>query len=56
MLAEGKKDIDRVTFKELKEKVSQYAAAMKKMGIKCGDRVVGKSIVAMSGIRNVVGH
>ena len=42
--AEGKDDVDRVTFQELREKVAQFAAAMKEMGIKTGDRVVGKYI------------
>ncbi|XP_072033064.1 acetoacetyl-CoA synthetase-like [Amphiura filiformis] len=39
--AEGKDNVERVTFHELKQKVAQYAAAMKEMGIKSGDRVVG---------------
>ncbi|XP_033627620.1 acetoacetyl-CoA synthetase-like [Asterias rubens] len=39
--AEGKADIVRITYKQLREDVARYAAAMRKMGIQSGDRVVG---------------
>lgn len=32
----------KVTFEELRQKVALFAAAMRKMGVKQGDRVVGK--------------
>lgn len=32
-----------MTFKELRQDVACYAAAMKKMGVKKGDRVVGEA-------------
>uniref|UniRef100_A0A8C0VTH9 Acetoacetyl-CoA synthetase n=1 Tax=Cyanistes caeruleus TaxID=156563 RepID=A0A8C0VTH9_CYACU len=38
---EGKEEILKVTFEELRQAVALYAAAMRKMGIKVGDRVVG---------------
>ncbi|KAM4809160.1 acetoacetyl-CoA synthetase [Rhinophrynus dorsalis] len=38
---EGKENIEKVTFAELREHVALYAAAMRKMGIRSGDRVVG---------------
>ena len=47
--AEGKDNVDKVTFRELKARVAQYAAAMRKMGIKTGDRVVGKYIYQLLG-------
>jgi len=31
-----------VTFEELRQAVALYAAAMRKMGVKIGDRVVGE--------------
>lgn len=31
-----------MTFEELRQAVALYAAAMRKMGVKIGDRVVGK--------------
>lgn len=39
---EGKEEILKVTFEELRQAVALYAAAMRKMGIKAGDRVVGE--------------
>lgn len=39
---EGQPDVVKKTHKELKESVSVFASAMKAMGIKKGDRVVGK--------------
>lgn len=39
---EGKEEILKVTFEELRQSVALYAAAMRKMGVKVGDRVVGK--------------
>ncbi|XP_066510995.1 acetoacetyl-CoA synthetase-like [Hoplias malabaricus] len=38
--AEGKEEIAKVTFAELRRDVALFAAAMRKMGIKTGDRVV----------------
>lgn len=39
---EGKEEILKVTFEELRQAVALYAAAMRKMGVKVGDRVVGE--------------
>lgn len=39
---EGREEIVKVTFEELRQQVALYAAAMRKMGVKKGDRVVGK--------------
>ncbi|XP_070573121.1 acetoacetyl-CoA synthetase-like [Ptychodera flava] len=39
--AEGKKEVDKLTFHELRETVATYAASLKTMGVKKGDRVVG---------------
>ena len=41
-LGEGRDTVETRTFHELKQRVAKFAAAMKKMGIKKGDRVVGK--------------
>uniref|UniRef100_A0A8C4TDG8 Acetoacetyl-CoA synthetase n=1 Tax=Erpetoichthys calabaricus TaxID=27687 RepID=A0A8C4TDG8_ERPCA len=38
---EAREEITKVTFGELRRHVALYAAAMRKMGIKTGDRVVG---------------
>ncbi|XP_044099472.1 acetoacetyl-CoA synthetase [Neovison vison] len=38
---EGREEIVKVTFEELRQKVALFAAAMRKMGVKQGDRVVG---------------
>ncbi|XP_053327807.1 acetoacetyl-CoA synthetase [Spea bombifrons] len=38
---EGKENVEKVTFEELRKHVALYAAAMRKMGVKTGDRVVG---------------
>ncbi|CAM2103070.1 acetoacetyl-CoA synthetase [Lepidochelys kempii] len=38
---EGKEEISKVTFEELRQDVALYASAMRKMGVKIGDRVVG---------------
>uniref|UniRef100_A0A452SYW2 Acetoacetyl-CoA synthetase n=1 Tax=Ursus maritimus TaxID=29073 RepID=A0A452SYW2_URSMA len=38
---EGKEEIVKVTFEELHQQVALFAAAMRKMGVKQGDRVVG---------------
>ncbi|XP_006874584.1 PREDICTED: acetoacetyl-CoA synthetase [Chrysochloris asiatica] len=38
---EGKEEIVKVTFEELRQQVALFAAAMRKMGVKVGDRVVG---------------
>ena len=40
---EGRDEVRRRTFAELYDEVAVYAAAMKKMGIEKGDRVVGRS-------------
>ncbi|XP_025031934.1 acetoacetyl-CoA synthetase, partial [Python bivittatus] len=37
---EGKEEIEKVTFEELRHRVAFYAAAMRKMGVQTGDRVV----------------
>ncbi|KAF7687150.1 hypothetical protein HF521_014378 [Silurus meridionalis] len=39
--AEGGEEIVKVTFGELRREVARFAASMRKMGIKAGDRVVG---------------
>ncbi|XP_060763557.1 acetoacetyl-CoA synthetase isoform X2 [Neoarius graeffei] len=39
--AEGREEIMKVTFGELRREVARFAASMRKMGIKAGDRVVG---------------
>ncbi|XP_068099906.1 acetoacetyl-CoA synthetase isoform X1 [Hyperolius riggenbachi] len=38
---EGKESVEKVTFEELRRDVALFAAAMRKMGIETGDRVVG---------------
>ncbi|XP_059174105.1 acetoacetyl-CoA synthetase-like [Physella acuta] len=38
---EGQKEVKRKTHKELRQYVAQFAAAMKKLGVQKGDRVVG---------------
>uniref|UniRef100_A0A673VPT4 Acetoacetyl-CoA synthetase n=1 Tax=Suricata suricatta TaxID=37032 RepID=A0A673VPT4_SURSU len=38
---EGREEIVKVTFGELRQQVALFAAAMRKMGVKRGDRVVG---------------
>ncbi|XP_069353611.1 acetoacetyl-CoA synthetase isoform X2 [Eulemur rufifrons] len=38
---EGKEEIVKVTFEELRQQVALFAAAMRKMGVNKGDRVVG---------------
>ncbi|XP_058995271.1 acetoacetyl-CoA synthetase isoform X1 [Mustela lutreola] len=38
---EGREEIVKVTFEELRQQVALFAAAMRKMGVKQGDRVVG---------------
>ncbi|XP_011380202.1 acetoacetyl-CoA synthetase [Pteropus vampyrus] len=38
---EDKEEIVKVTFKELRQQVALFAAAMRKMGVETGDRVVG---------------
>lgn len=39
---EDKEEIVKVTFKELRQQVALFAAAMRKMGVETGDRVVGQ--------------
>nr|XP_058895676.1 acetoacetyl-CoA synthetase isoform X2 [Kogia breviceps] len=38
---EGREEIVEVTFEELRRQVALYAAAMRKMGVRRGDRVIG---------------
>lgn len=38
---EGREEIMKVTFEELRQQVALFAAAMRKMGVKKGDRVAG---------------
>ncbi|XP_040843079.1 acetoacetyl-CoA synthetase isoform X4 [Ochotona curzoniae] len=38
---EGREEIVKVTFEELRQQVALFAAAMRKMGVRKGDRVVG---------------
>ncbi|KAM5192666.1 acetoacetyl-CoA synthetase [Mantella aurantiaca] len=38
---EGRENVEKVTFEELRRNVALYAAAMRKMGVETGDRVVG---------------
>ena len=41
VLGEGRAEVKKVTYAELHQTVAEYAAAMKQMGIKVNDRVVG---------------
>lgn len=41
--AEANEEIVKVTFGELRRDVALFAAAMRKMGVQTGDRVVGES-------------
>ena len=41
--AEANDEIVTVTFGELRREVAVFAAAMRKMGVQTGDRVVGES-------------
>ncbi|XP_066227278.1 acetoacetyl-CoA synthetase isoform X2 [Saccopteryx leptura] len=41
MAREGQEEIRKVTFEELRQQVALFAAAMRKMGVKKGDRVIG---------------
>ncbi|KAM9329105.1 acetoacetyl-CoA synthetase [Gastrophryne carolinensis] len=38
---EGRENVEKVTFEELRSNVALFAAAMRKMGVESGDRVVG---------------
>ncbi|XP_060602835.1 acetoacetyl-CoA synthetase-like [Ruditapes philippinarum] len=38
---EGRETIEKITFKELRQKVAVYASAMRRLGVQIGDRVVG---------------
>ncbi|XP_066459491.1 acetoacetyl-CoA synthetase isoform X2 [Eleutherodactylus coqui] len=40
-IREGREHVEKVTFGELRRDVALYAAAMRKMGVETGDRVVG---------------
>lgn len=42
---EANEEIVKVTFGELRRDVALFAAAMRKMGVQTGDRVVGESRV-----------
>lgn len=42
--AEANEEIVKVTFGELRSDVALFAAAMRKMGVQTGDRVVGESL------------
>uniref|UniRef100_A0A672SZM2 Acetoacetyl-CoA synthetase n=1 Tax=Sinocyclocheilus grahami TaxID=75366 RepID=A0A672SZM2_SINGR len=50
---EANEEIVKVTFGELRRDVALFAAAMRKMGIKTGDRVVGKQHLLFSFILSV---
>lgn len=39
--SEGRAEVEKLTFAQLHQTVAEYAAALKQMGIKVGDRVVG---------------
>ncbi|KAJ8379859.1 hypothetical protein SKAU_G00006370 [Synaphobranchus kaupii] len=41
-VAEAREEITKVTFGELRRDVALFAAAMRKMGVRTGDRVVGE--------------
>uniref|UniRef100_A0A8C0JD51 Acetoacetyl-CoA synthetase n=1 Tax=Chelonoidis abingdonii TaxID=106734 RepID=A0A8C0JD51_CHEAB len=45
---EGKEEILKVTFEELRQDVALYASAMRKMGVKVGDRVVGEPVLFLT--------
>lgn len=47
---EGKEEIGKVTFGELRQKVALFAAAMRRMGMRAGDRVVGECSGHLSGL------
>lgn len=42
VVGEGVEDVERVTYAELRRLVEEYAHALQRVGVKCGDRVVGK--------------
>lgn len=46
--AEANEEIAKVTYGELRRDVAVFAAAMRKMGIQTGDRVVGESHIYFS--------
>lgn len=48
LIAEKNEEIAKVTFGELRRDVALFAAAMRKMGVQTGDRVVGESHVHCS--------
>lgn len=46
--AEANEEIVKVTYGELRRDVALFAAAMRKMGVQTGDRVVGESLIYFS--------
>ena len=46
IIGEGSTEIKKTTFRQLRQNVAKFAAAMKAMGIQNGDRVVGKSYMS----------
>lgn len=45
--AEASEEITKVTFGELRRQVALFAGAMRKMGVRTGDRVVGESLLSL---------
>ena len=44
---EGSDSVEKITFDQMKNRVSLLVSAMKKMGIKSGDRVVGMLLISI---------
>ena len=42
---EGRVTVEKITFKELRQKVAVYASAMRRLGVQIGDRVVGECVI-----------
>lgn len=48
--AEASDEITKVTFRELSRDVALFAAAMRKIGVRTGDRVVGEYMLNWSSV------
>ena len=46
---EGEKEVRKLTFAELRDRVAMYAAALKAVGVQKGDCVVGTYVEAQVG-------
>ena len=47
VVGEGRPEVTEITYEALYNEVAVYAAALKKLGIQKGDRVVGKKSVTL---------